>query len=131
VGSASVLAFPCASIADFVHQECQTHFCPAFRILQEVLHEEKIIEDIHRIFCDSATDAGVTDQQPSSPPKDAVLDVGSLMAYGMVHRLRLRLRHLALVIVQVTEIVDRVQRRRMLRSQRPLLPLQRSQVHRL
>jgi len=53
------------------------------------------------------------------------------MAYGMVHRLRLRLRHLALVIVQVTEIVDRVQRRRVLRSQRPLLPLQRSQVHRL
>jgi hypothetical protein len=44
---------------------------------------------------------------------------------------RLRLRHLALVIVQVTEIVDRVQRRRVLRSQRPLLPLQRSQVHRL
>ena len=83
VGSASVLAFPCASIADFVHQECQTHFCPAFRILQEVLHEEKIIEDIHRIFCDSATDAGVTDQQPSSPPKDAVLDVGSLMDYGI------------------------------------------------
>jgi hypothetical protein len=45
--------------------------------------KKKNIGDIHRIFCDSAMDAGVTDQQPGSPPKDAVLGVGSLMAYGI------------------------------------------------
>jgi hypothetical protein len=44
---------------------------------------------------------------------------------------RLRLHHLALVSVQDAEIVDRVQRRRVLRSLRLLLPLQRPQVHRL
>ena len=58
-------------------------FCPAFRTLKEVLHEEKIVEDIHRIFCDLAMDVGVTDQQPGSPPKDAVPGVGSLVAYGI------------------------------------------------
>jgi hypothetical protein len=28
-------------------------------------------------------DVGVTDQQPGSPPKDAVLGVGLLVAYGI------------------------------------------------
>src|SRR5437660_12380231 len=61
----------------------RTCFGAPFRTLQEILHEEKIIEDIQHLFCDFAVDVGVTNPRPGSQLKDPALGAGSLMAYGI------------------------------------------------
>ena len=61
----------------------RSRFGAPFRTLREVLYEEKIIGDLHRVFCDFAVDVGVTNPRPGSRLKDPALGARSSIAYGI------------------------------------------------
>lgn len=60
-----------------------TRFSSAFRTLLEVLHEEKMVGDIRRVFCDFAANADMINLEADARQKRPSHDSGSLLAYGV------------------------------------------------
>lgn len=56
---------------------------PLFRELKRLLHEEKVIGDIVRVFCDFASGINIASLPPTSRYRDLTLGAGSLLDIGV------------------------------------------------
>ncbi|KAK1461337.1 dimeric dihydrodiol dehydrogenase [Colletotrichum melonis] len=67
----------------FVMEAMWTRFFPLTRSLLNVLHSEKLIGDIHRVFCDFAMNMNLASLGPDSRLKNPALGAGSLLDIGV------------------------------------------------
>ncbi|KAI0179898.1 NAD(P)-binding protein [Hypoxylon sp. FL1284] len=67
----------------FVMEAMWTRFFPLTRTLQSLLHEDKGIGDVSRVFCDFAMDQKIASLGPESRLKDPALGAGSLLDIGI------------------------------------------------
>ncbi|KAK1982359.1 dimeric dihydrodiol dehydrogenase [Colletotrichum cereale] len=66
----------------FVMEAMWTRFFPLTRSFLQVLHSEKLIGDIHRVFCDFAMNMNIASLGPESRLKNPALGAGSLLDIG-------------------------------------------------
>ncbi|TKA45979.1 hypothetical protein B0A49_12926 [Cryomyces minteri] len=67
----------------FVMEAMWTRFFPLMKKLQSLLHEEKVIGDVTRVFCDFGLDIDITKLPKESRLKDPALGAGSLLDIGI------------------------------------------------
>ncbi|KAL7625756.1 hypothetical protein AAE478_004979 [Parahypoxylon ruwenzoriense] len=67
----------------FVMEAMWTRFFPLTQTLQSLLHKDKIIGDVHRVFCDFGLDQNITSLGPESRLKNPALGAGSLLDIGI------------------------------------------------
>ncbi|GKT47574.1 D-xylose 1-dehydrogenase (NADP(+)) [Colletotrichum spaethianum] len=67
----------------FVMEAMWTRFFPLTQSLLEVLHSDKLIGDIHRVFCDFSTNMNIASLGPDSRLKNPALGAGSLLDIGV------------------------------------------------
>jgi predicted dehydrogenase len=67
----------------FIMEAMWTRFFPLMRTLQAVLHEEKAIGRIQRIFCDFSLDMNIESLGPDSRLKNPKLGAGTLLDIGI------------------------------------------------
>ncbi|TDZ37519.1 D-xylose 1-dehydrogenase [Colletotrichum trifolii] len=67
----------------FVMEAMWTRFFPLTRSLVNVLHTEKHIGDVHRVFCDFAMNMDLASLGPDSRLKNPALGAGSLLDIGI------------------------------------------------
>ncbi|CAG8219740.1 unnamed protein product [Penicillium salamii] len=67
----------------FVMEALWTRFMPLSRQLQGLIHEEKIIGDVHRVFCDFGLHFDLENLPASSRLKNPALGAGSLLDIGI------------------------------------------------
>ncbi|KAI1385481.1 NAD(P)-binding protein [Hypoxylon trugodes] len=67
----------------FVMEAMWTRFFPLTRTLIKLLHEDKAIGNIHRVFCDFAMDQNIASLGPESRLKNPALGAGSLLDIGI------------------------------------------------
>ncbi|KAI6083035.1 NAD(P)-binding protein [Hypoxylon rubiginosum] len=67
----------------FVMEAMWTRFFPLTRTIQSLLHKEKAIGSIHRIFCDFAMDQNIASLGPESRLKNPALGAGTLLDTGV------------------------------------------------
>ncbi|XXH01799.1 hypothetical protein Hte_008160 [Hypoxylon texense] len=67
----------------FVMEAMWTRFFPLTRTLLSLLHEEKVIGDISRVFCDFAMNQDIASLGPESRLKNPALGAGSLLDIGI------------------------------------------------
>jgi len=67
----------------FVMEAMWTRFFPLTRGLQRVLHEDKLVGDIVRVFADFGLDMDITKLGPESRLKNRALGAGSLLDIGI------------------------------------------------
>ncbi|KAK5045719.1 hypothetical protein LTR84_009088 [Exophiala bonariae] len=67
----------------FVMEAMWTRFFPLVRTLQQLVHQEKIIGDVQRVFCDFAMDMNIAAQPPTSRLRNSALGAGSLLDIGI------------------------------------------------
>ncbi|KAL4957714.1 hypothetical protein BDW69DRAFT_200311 [Aspergillus filifer] len=67
----------------FIMEAMWTRFLPVTRALQKALHEERVIGDVRRVFCDFGLDMQVQTLEGSSRLRDARLGAGSLLDLGV------------------------------------------------
>ncbi|KAH7068343.1 dimeric dihydrodiol dehydrogenase [Paraphoma chrysanthemicola] len=67
----------------FVMEAMWTRFYPLMRTLQSVIHEEKLIGEVRRVFCDFSLDMDIEALPPDSRLKNPALGAGSLLDIGI------------------------------------------------
>lgn len=67
----------------FLMEAMWTRFTPLMQTLQKMLHEEKVIGDVHRTFCDFGLDLDIPSLPAESRYKDPALGAGSLLDIGI------------------------------------------------
>ncbi|KAL4968900.1 Gfo/Idh/MocA family protein [Aspergillus stella-maris] len=67
----------------FVMEAMWTRFLPVTIALQKALHEERVIGDVRRVFCDFGLDMQVQSLDGSSRLRDVRLGAGSLLDLGV------------------------------------------------
>lgn len=67
----------------FVMEAMWTRFFPLVQKLQRLLHTEKIIGDVNRVFCDFAMNMNVTSLPSTSRLRNPALGAGSLLDVGI------------------------------------------------
>jgi predicted dehydrogenase len=67
----------------FVMEAMWTRFYPLTRTLQSLLHQDKIIGDVQRVFCDFSMDFNIASLGPDSRLKNPELGAGSLLDVGI------------------------------------------------
>jgi predicted dehydrogenase len=67
----------------FLMEAMWTRFTPLMQTLQKMLHEEKVIGNVRRTFCDFGLDLDITSLPPESRYKDPALGAGSLLDIGI------------------------------------------------
>lgn len=67
----------------FLMEAMWTRFTPLMQTLRRMLHEEKVIGEVHRAFCDFGLDLDITTLPPESRYKDPALGAGSLLDIGI------------------------------------------------
>ncbi|EQB58353.1 hypothetical protein CGLO_01412 [Colletotrichum gloeosporioides Cg-14] len=67
----------------FVMEAMWTRFFPLTRSLLNILHNEKQIGEIHRVFCDFAMNMDIASLGPESRLKNPALGAGSLLDIGV------------------------------------------------
>ncbi|CAG8042771.1 unnamed protein product [Penicillium salamii] len=67
----------------FVMEALWTRFMPLSRQLQKLIHEERIIGDVHRVFCDFGLYFDLENLPDSSRLKNPALGAGSLLDIGI------------------------------------------------
>ncbi|KAI5928352.1 hypothetical protein F4810DRAFT_643247 [Camillea tinctor] len=67
----------------FVMEAMWTRFFPLTRKLLTLLHSEKVIGDVRRVFCDFAMDQKIASLGPESRLKNPALGAGSLLDIGI------------------------------------------------
>ena len=60
-----------------------TRFCPLVHTLRRMVHEEKVIGGVQRVFCDFGLDLDLTKLGPESRLKNPALGAGSLLDVGI------------------------------------------------
>lgn len=63
----------------FVMEAVWTRFFPLVHILQKLVHEEKVIGDVHRVFCDLGLDMDIASQKAESRLRCRALGAGTLL----------------------------------------------------
>lgn len=63
----------------FVMEAMWTRFFPLVQILQRLVHEEKVIGDVHRVFCDLGLDMNLATLKPESRLRSRALGAGTLL----------------------------------------------------
>lgn len=67
----------------FVMEAMWTRFYPLVQKIQSLLHEDKAIGQVHRVFCDFAMPMNIADLPPTSRLKNVALGAGSLLDIGI------------------------------------------------
>lgn len=67
----------------FVMEAMWTRFFPLVHDLQNLLHEERVIGDVHRVFCDLGLDMDLGSLGPESRLKNPALGAGTLLDIGI------------------------------------------------
>ncbi|KAF9893076.1 hypothetical protein FE257_012487 [Aspergillus nanangensis] len=67
----------------FVMEAMWTRFFPLVQQLRRVIHHDKVIGDIDRVFCDFAMPMNIKSLPPSSRLRNAALGAGSLLDIGI------------------------------------------------
>lgn len=67
----------------FLMEGLWTRFLPIVKTLQKLLHEERVIGSVQRVFCDFGLDMPLTNLPTSSRLKDPALGAGSLLDIGI------------------------------------------------
>lgn len=67
----------------FVMEAMWTRFFPLVRKIQSLIHDEKAIGEVHRVFCDFAMPMNISDLPPTSRLKSLDLGAGSLLDIGI------------------------------------------------
>ncbi|KAL4795954.1 hypothetical protein BDV19DRAFT_154905 [Aspergillus venezuelensis] len=67
----------------FIMEAMWTRFLPVTRALQKALHEERVLGDIRRVFCDCGLDMHLPSLDGSSRLRDVRLGAGSLLDLGV------------------------------------------------
>ncbi len=67
----------------FLMEAMWTRFTPLMQTLQKMLHEDKVIGNINRTFCDFGLDMDVSSLPTESRYKDPALGAGSLLDIGI------------------------------------------------
>ena len=67
----------------FIMEAMWTRFFPLTKTLQSMLHSDKVIGDIHRVFCDFAIKQDITSQPAESRLRNRALGAGSLLDVGI------------------------------------------------
>ena len=67
----------------FLMEAMWTRFKPLMQTLQKMLHQDKVIGDVHRTFCDFGLQLDVASLPPESRYKDPALGAGSLLDIGI------------------------------------------------
>ncbi|KAM5345648.1 hypothetical protein ACJ41O_011509 [Fusarium nematophilum] len=67
----------------FVMEAMWTRFFPLVQTLQRLVHEDKVIGDVVRVFCDFAMNQHVENLGPESRLKNPALGAGSLLDIGI------------------------------------------------
>lgn len=67
----------------FVMEAMWTRFFPLVRKLRSLIHEDRVIGDVHRTFCDFAMDQKIASLGPESRLKNPALGAGSLLDIGV------------------------------------------------
>ncbi|KAI1443233.1 NAD(P)-binding protein [Annulohypoxylon stygium] len=67
----------------FVMEAMWTRFFPLTRKLLSLLHDEKVIGDIHRVFCDFSLNQNISSLGPESRLKNPALGAGTLLDIGI------------------------------------------------
>ncbi|KPM44214.1 hypothetical protein AK830_g2352 [Neonectria ditissima] len=67
----------------FVMEAMWTRFFPLVQKLQHLLHTEKVIGDVHRVFCDIAMRMDIASLPSTSRLKNPALGAGSLLDIGI------------------------------------------------
>ncbi|KAI8668918.1 GFO-IDH-MocA domain-containing protein [Fusarium keratoplasticum] len=67
----------------FVMEAMWTRFFPLVKTLQKLVHEEKVIGDVVRVFCDFAMNMHLESLGPESRLKNPALGAGSLLDIGI------------------------------------------------
>lgn len=63
----------------FVMEALRTRFFPLTKTLLHMIHEEKVIGDVHRVFCDLGLDMDIASLGPESRLKNPALGAGTLL----------------------------------------------------
>ncbi|SPO03572.1 related to dimeric dihydrodiol dehydrogenase [Cephalotrichum gorgonifer] len=67
----------------FVMEAMWTRFFPLVKTLQKLLHTDKVIGDVHRVFCDFGLKIDIASLPAESRYKDLSLGAGSLLDIGI------------------------------------------------
>jgi predicted dehydrogenase len=67
----------------FIMEAMWMRFFPLMQSLQKMLHEDKVIGDIHRAFCDFGLDMDIASLGPESRLKNPALGAGTLLDIGI------------------------------------------------
>lgn len=67
----------------FVMEAMWTRFFPLTKELQRLIHEEKLLGEVHRTFCDFALDIDIPSLPEASRYKDPALGAGNLLDIGI------------------------------------------------
>lgn len=67
----------------FLMEAMWTRFTPLMQTLRRMLHEEKVIGNVQRTFCDFGLDLDIASLPPESRYKDPALGAGSLLDIGI------------------------------------------------
>lgn len=67
----------------FVMEAMWTRFFPLARTLQKMIHEDKAIGQVHRVFCDFGLDMDIASLGPESRLKNPALGAGTLLDIGI------------------------------------------------
>ncbi|KAI2462983.1 NAD(P)-binding protein [Annulohypoxylon bovei var. microspora] len=67
----------------FVMEAMWTRFFPLTLTLLSLLHEEKVIGEVHRVFCDFSLNQNIASLGPESRLKNPALGAGSLLDIGI------------------------------------------------
>jgi predicted dehydrogenase len=67
----------------FVMEAMWTRFFPATHALREMLHQQKVIGQVHRMFCDFGLDMQIPLRGPDSRLKNPKLGAGSILDIGV------------------------------------------------
>ncbi|KAH6892565.1 hypothetical protein B0T10DRAFT_483929 [Thelonectria olida] len=67
----------------FVMEAMWTRFFPLVQKLQDLLHNEKVIGDVHRVFCDFAMNQDIASLPSTSRLRNPALGAGSLLDVGI------------------------------------------------
>jgi predicted dehydrogenase len=67
----------------FIMEAMWTRFYPLMQTLQKLLHEEKVIGEVQRVFCDFGLDMDIASLGPESRLKNPALGAGTLLDIGV------------------------------------------------
>ncbi|KAJ3528487.1 hypothetical protein NM208_g10174 [Fusarium decemcellulare] len=67
----------------FVMEAMWTRFFPLVKTLQKLVHEDKVVGDVVRVFCDFAMNQNIESRGPESRLKNPALGAGSLLDIGI------------------------------------------------